>query len=200
MPPSYCSYAHPTERGHTLLELLVTLSVVAILTGMAAPALAGMVRNIQGTLALNSFVATYQLARSEAISTRASVVLCSKDADNQCGKDWHKGAIAFTDRNNNRKLDIDQDERLLTEMEPPPAGSQMAMSAALGKQYLRFMGNGMLENTAGSFVICPPGGKARDARIAIFSRNGRLRFGTDTDHDGIQEDAKGQPLSCPLPE
>ena len=155
-----------------------------------------MLRTVQSDTVMNSVVNAYQLARSTAISERKPVIFCAKADARTCGTDWTRGALVFADPNANRIQD--NNERILADVAPPPTGSQLKMKAALNKQYLRFMGNGMLENTAGSIVYCPPGGTARNARNIIFSRNGRLRFGYDMNHDGIPENAEGQPLSCPL--
>lgn len=106
-----------------------------------------------------------------------------------------KGAMVFADANNNRT--VDRDEAMLSTLPPAPKGSQLIMRASLNKQYLRYMSNGMLENTAGSWVYCPASGDARDARNLIFNRVGRLRFGDDRNRDGIPENAEGQPISCP---
>lgn len=190
--------SHTTHQtGYSLVELLVTLGIITLLTTLALPAMAALVRNTQTASLANSLIAASMLARTTAIAQRTSVVLCGK-GDNACGKDWQNGAMVFTDANNNRKLEPNEGDTLVTELDHPPAGSQLSMKAALNKQYLRFMPNGMLENTAGSLQLCPAGNDAHQARILIFNRSGRFRFGTDANHDGIQEDANRQPLRCPL--
>jgi type IV fimbrial biogenesis protein FimT len=186
---------HPI-RGYTLTELLCSLSILTLLASLALPAFSRVLRDTQSTTAINTFVSVYQLARSTAINNRAVVVMCPTTDNKRCSSDWLTGAMAFTDPNNNRE--IDDDERVIATMDVPVPGSQIKMAAALNKQYLRFMDNGMLENTAGSIVYCPPNGKDMDARVIIFTRNGRLRFGTDKNKDGIREDAAGTNLHCPL--
>jgi len=181
--------------GYTLIELLITLSIMSILISFALPGFASMLRAVQGDTVMNSVANAYQLARSTAITERKPVVLCAKADARTCGADWTRGALVFVDPNNNRIQD--DGERAMADIAPPPTGSHLSMKAALGKQYLRFMDNGMLENTAGSMLYCPPNGTARDARNIIFTRNGRLRFGSDANHDGIRENAEGQPLDCP---
>lgn len=181
--------------GYTLIELLITLSIMSILLSFALPGFASMLRTVQGDTVMNSVVNAYQLARSTAISERKPVIFCAKANARTCGTDWTRGALVFVDPNNNRIQD--DGERAMADIASPPTGSHLSMKAALGKQYLRFMDNGMLENTAGSMVYCPPNGTARDARNIIFTRNGRLRFGSDVDHDGVRENAEGKPLDCP---
>lgn len=182
--------------GYTLPELLVTLGISTLLLSLALPAFSSLTRRVQAETTLLAIANAWQLARNAAISYREPVVMCPINADSACGTDWTRGALVFSDPNHNRRLD--DDERLLTTVPAPPEGSQLVMKAALGKQYLRVMSNGMLENTAGSLIYCPANGSPREARNLIFTRNGRMRFGDDRNRDGIPENAEGQPLSCPL--
>lgn len=186
--------ASPVRYGYTLLEMLITLSISAILLSLAVPAFAGVIRQLQSDTMINTLAGHFQLARSTAITQRHPVVFCARASDIACGSDWSRGALVFADPNNNRKLD--GDERLLAFMPATPEGSKLSIKAALNKSYLRFMNNGMLENTAGSLVYCPAAGNDRHARNLIFTTNGKIRFGEDKNRDGIRENADGQPLSC----
>lgn len=184
-----------TGRGYTTPEMIIVLATLVIMASIALPSFASVLRKAQSQTVIHNLASTYQYARSAAISYRQPVVFCPRASDSTCGSDWLQGGIVFMDPDNNRIRS--ERERLLAIFEPPPAGSSLQIRAALNKRYLRFMSNGMLENTAGSFVYCPPGARDRDARTLIFTRNGRLRTGTDMNSDGILENAEGQPLSCP---
>lgn len=183
------------HSGFTLLELIMSLALIVILAGLVVPGFAGLVRRTQTEIFLYELVNAFQLARSAAISQRSPVVFCANENDSACGPDWSDGAFVFTDANKNRK--VDGDDRVFAHVAPPPVGSRVIMKAALGKTYLQVMPTGLLENTAGSLVICPPGANPREARNVIFNRTGRMRFGEDRNRDGIRENAEGQPLSCP---
>jgi type IV fimbrial biogenesis protein FimT len=182
-------------RGYTLLELLIATTVLLILLSLALPSFSSVMRRTQGDALMYSLINHAQLARSTAISRRQPVVFCASADTQTCSGDWNKGAIVFADANNNRQ--VDDDETVLSTLPPTPQGSRLIMRAALNKQYLRFMSNGMLENTAGSWIFCPANSTAHEARNLIFSRNGRLRFGYDRNRDCILENAEGQPISCP---
>lgn len=183
------------QRGYTLLELLFTLTVLLILSTLALPSFSSMLRRTQGETLMYSLISAAQLARSSAVMRSESVVFCASSNQLSCGNDWTKGAMVFADPNNNRQLD--RNESLLSTLPATPKGSSLVMRAALNKQYLRYMSNGLLENTAGSFVYCPANAMERDARNLIFNRTGRLRFGYDQNRDGIPENAEGQPVRCP---
>jgi type IV fimbrial biogenesis protein FimT len=184
------------QRAYTLIELLITLCIAVILTSLAAPSFASLMRSTQSATVINSLASGFQLARTSAITYSQPVVFCARQTDTACGTDWNNGSLVFTDKNNNNQLDIE--ERALANIPATPTGSKIKISTFGNRKYLRFNAMGFLENyTAGNIVFCPPGGTARDARNLIFTRMGRLRFGTDINSDGIRENAEGQPLSCP---
>lgn len=64
------------QEGVTLIELLVTLSVVAIIVAVGAPALRDFFAMNQMSAAVNDLVTSLHLARSEAIKREAPATLC----------------------------------------------------------------------------------------------------------------------------
>jgi type IV fimbrial biogenesis protein FimT len=90
------------NRGFTLIELLVTLTVAAILMSVAIPAFNNFVRNDRDIGQVNSLVASFNYARSEAVK-RASptgVTVCpSPDAANCGGTAWNGGWIVIDPAN-----------------------------------------------------------------------------------------------------
>lgn len=65
-----------SQVGFTLVELMVTVAIVAIIAMMAAPSFQEMLRRSRLTTAGNELVAAMQTARVSAISRRASVSVC----------------------------------------------------------------------------------------------------------------------------
>ncbi|MDP3813571.1 GspH/FimT family pseudopilin [Pseudomonas sp.] len=57
-----------SQKGFTLIELMVTLAVMAILLGIAAPSFSQMLRDNRAASELNVFVSMFNFARSEAAS------------------------------------------------------------------------------------------------------------------------------------
>ena len=64
------------SRGVSLLELMMSLSILAILGGLAAPAFSGMWLDAKRTTAVNTFVHSVFLARSTAVQTGQTVTIC----------------------------------------------------------------------------------------------------------------------------
>lgn len=68
-------------KGFTLVELMVVVALVAITAAIAIPNFANLIRNNQVQGKADELVALLQYARSEAVTTRRSVVVEAKPAD-----------------------------------------------------------------------------------------------------------------------
>ncbi|HPQ94000.1 MAG: GspH/FimT family pseudopilin [Thiothrix sp.] len=97
------------QAGLTLVELLVTVAVAAVIASMAMPGLQAMIENNRVRTVTNSFVSSLYLARSEAAKRRYLVVVCASDAfGTACDTSadgYTNGWLVFTDYNDNKQLD-----------------------------------------------------------------------------------------------
>ncbi len=95
-------------RGMTLIELLVTMAVAAILMGLAAPSFLRTVRSNQMSTAVNTFLSDLRYARSESVKRGGRVVMCRTDSPETVppacaadagttGKGWATGWFIFHD-------------------------------------------------------------------------------------------------------
>lgn len=82
-------------RGFTLIELMVTVSVAAVLLAVAAPSFNSVVINNRLSGYANSWVASAQLARSEAIKRNSPVTLCRSANGSTCAASgtWDQGWV-----------------------------------------------------------------------------------------------------------
>jgi len=74
------------KRGFTLIELMTTVAIVAVLLAIAVPSFRGLIERNQVTVAANSLLASIHAARTGAINQSANVLL-----DDGADGDWSTG-------------------------------------------------------------------------------------------------------------
>ena len=90
------------SRGFTLVELLITIAIAAILLSAGVPALSDFIRNNRLQSAAAGIAADLTAARTEAARTYLNVVVCASTAGTACdGTDWNTGRIVYADANGN---------------------------------------------------------------------------------------------------
>lgn len=97
--------------GFTLIELMVTLAVAAILLSTAAPSFVMLIANNRAASAANDVLASLHFARSEAVKRAADVSLCPSSDGAGCidGTSWADGWILFVDTNGNQSRDAGEE-------------------------------------------------------------------------------------------
>lgn len=87
-------------KGFTLLELMVTISIAAILLAIGLPSFQATLRSNQVATTTNELLASISLARSEAIRGTRSAGVCASSDGASCGADWNAGWLVWADVGN----------------------------------------------------------------------------------------------------
>ena len=169
-------------RGFSLLELIVTLAIGAVLLGLALPSLGTFVGGSRTSAAVNDLVFALQTARSEAIKRAAPVVLCksatSLEEDARCGGgNYADGWIVYADADGDGLRDpADPAEELVLQGEPLHAAFTLTPDATFAERVL-FTGTGTSASPGG----IPLSGRLRlsrsdspEIRDVIVAANGRV--------------------------
>lgn len=93
------------HAGLTLIEILITLAILAILFGIMPPLMSGWVAKIQTQATVRSLSHHLHWARVEAIARFSRVGVCPLDPSNlaHCGDSYSQGWLIFEDVNRNRR-------------------------------------------------------------------------------------------------
>lgn len=83
------------NRGFTLIELMVTIAVLAVVIAIAAPSFTSVIQSNRTTALHHEILGALQLARSEAVKRRTEVIVCRSEDQEDCanGTDWTVGWI-----------------------------------------------------------------------------------------------------------
>jgi type IV fimbrial biogenesis protein FimT len=162
------------QAGFTLIELMVTFAVVAVMLTLAAPSFVTFQRNSELTTTANSFAAALSAARAEAMKRQLNALIRPRNGD-----DWAQGWVVFVDGDWDFLGTSSSDIQVSTQG-PIPSRIVINYNGAptdATSHYLMFNGAGFLRNTDGSF------GSSRsielksgtESRFVIVNPAGRMR-------------------------
>ena len=172
-------------RGFTLIELMVTLTVLAIVLSLAAPSFASLLASNRMSTQTNEFIVALNLARSEAVRRGLPVTLLSIDNDN-----YSKGWTVFPDKNGNGAAAsaTDADDGLpirensafggkVTVKRQTCTGSPCtyADSTDADRMYMVFSARGAISATSTAyFKICDPSNTSVKGRLVQVGVVGKI--------------------------
>ncbi|MGE8363049.1 GspH/FimT family pseudopilin [Pseudomonas sp.] len=84
-----------SNKGFTLIELMVVLALITIIALIAAPGYQGLMSGNRMISVSNNLMGALQLARSEAVTRNQSVSVCSSSNQTSCGGSWADGGIVL---------------------------------------------------------------------------------------------------------
>jgi len=194
------------SHGLTLIELMVTLAVFAIITALAFPGFRLYQQNSNRVSQINGLVSTFNLARSEAVKRSQQVIVCASADQANCSNsiDWTTGWIAVIDSDNSNAQD---GAEAAFYAHGRLSGANLILGdvavAAAGTTQIIFSNTGA-SNIAATFMRCDDrintDGDSRHARAVILTTSGRTRLSQDTNGDNIYEGTvNGVNLDCTVP-
>jgi type IV fimbrial biogenesis protein FimT len=171
--------------GLTAIELLVALTILAVLATIGLPSFHHVLMEIRLKNAVSDFHSVLQLARSEAIMRNRFVVVCPSSDGESCAQhtNWHAGGILFVSADTGSESAA-PDALLRTYSSP---GSDITATTNHRRRVV-YRPNGLASGYNATFTFCDPRGDAH-ARALVLANSGRVRF-SRTQPDG-------GPLSCP---
>ena len=106
---SNCRANADRMRGFTMIQLMIALTIVAILTGVAIPSYKYITNTSRIAGEINNLLGDMQYARFQAIKQGQTITICSSTTGTSCtgvsGTTWNTGWIVFDDANGNGTVD-----------------------------------------------------------------------------------------------
>lgn len=162
--------------GFTLIELMVTLAVLAVIIAITTPLFAGVINSNRLTSNANELVAALQIARTESIRNNARAVLCESDNGSSCtGNAAWRGWIVSVDSNRNGIVESSE----ILKVGRVEAPTQMLPSSNITNSRVVFRADGMAYDGNNNLLqavirvclpVTNPPINVRDLNIAAGSR------------------------------
>jgi type IV fimbrial biogenesis protein FimT len=194
--------ARTRTRAFTLLELLATIAIAAIVLTVVVPGFTTVVQNNRLVAAHNDLVSALHLARGEAIARMEPATVCRSNSGTACdGTEWEDGWIVFHDEDRDGIVDAGDDTIVRGW---PALPMTLTLRSNMGGR-VTFNEQGAALN-AGTLTVCDIRDESSDAdarekhaSAIILSPAGRIRNAIDTDSspDGIVDNGSDNNVSCP---
>lgn len=171
------------SKAFTLLELMVTVAIAAIVMTMGVPGFSHVVKNSRLTTDANALIASFNFARSEAVKRQREIFVRRKGSTSE---NWDGGWDIFIDENSNQTFNDGTDELLKTF----PSSKNTVRSGEIYDDWISFLPSGVIDSSGttdgdDSFRICSTAGDTDNSRKITINRVGRSRA------------SEGDVASCP---
>jgi type IV fimbrial biogenesis protein FimT len=159
------------SRGVTLIEMIVAMSVVAILTALAVPAFQALSKRSRVDATLHLLTSHLASARIAAITHNVPVVICPSRGDGMCRQDsdWSDHWLSFRDPDGNRQPDEVID---LYRNDPAPRNPRLRIFSTAGRRQLRYLPTGYSSGSNLTLRVCYDG---EVSGLVVVNNAGRVR-------------------------
>jgi len=156
------------QQGFTLVELMITLAIAAIILTFAIPGFVNLIKDNRQSTQINGLLNALSIARSESIKLNRPVTVCqSSDGAGCTNAGWDSGWIVFSDLNT--RGSVDGNDQVLQVF-----GSLSGQTTVVSANFANFItyDSDGTSNNNGEFIMCDDRGAA-SAKALCVTATGR---------------------------
>lgn len=170
------------NKGFTLVELIVTVCVLAIIVTIAAPAIRTQLARMEAKRIQSQLENSLALAKAESYIRRQNVIVCLSDTGGRCHRDSDKTLLLFIDKNDNNHFDAQVDS-LVVQQSLNPKYSKLSLRVGSRRHYTKFWGDsGKPRGHFGHIKYCPIVAYNQAMYLISFNQGGIVKQKLNEDH------------------
>ena len=155
------------SKGFTLVELMVTIAIAALLLSIGVPSFTSMYEATRSANEIQKINDLFAFARNQAVNYGSTVTVCPYAAS-PCGNDWSKGFSVYIEKNGSKKV--------LKVIDGFNSKDTISLTGPTDKT-VNFTSDGLV-STETSIIYCPSGESDGSKSIKI-STSGLIKEGSD---------------------
>ena len=160
------------NSGFTLLELIVTVALIAIVTAIAVPGMRAFSQNDRLITNINTLIGHLAYARSEAVKRSQQVSICVSNNTTGCtGGNWQDGWIVYIDADGNNSHSAGEEILRVNQAFAVTNTVTTTIGNQITYDYRGFASAG----AGGSLLLCD-GRSGPYGKTVNISATGRVRF------------------------
>ncbi|GAA6205896.1 GspH/FimT family pseudopilin [Thalassotalea sp. SU-HH00458] len=184
--------------GFTLIEVLVALAVLISLVAIGVPSLMEYTVKLKVDNEISHLYRLLLSARNAAINTGKFTTVCPLNDNNHCTNDWAQPIYVFTDSNDNKRFEPNNDEHII--VMKSAIDEQDKLQYGKNRIGVTYASTGYLSGWGqnGTFKYCPKN-HANSSRAIIVATSGRLykSYQSQTGkHQGKDKNRSGKIILC----
>jgi type IV fimbrial biogenesis protein FimT len=183
------------RKGFTLIELIVSSSVIMIMISIGVPALKAFLVELRVDKEISTLCRLLLITRNSAINENKTVTLCPLNNANTCENQWQNDLSVFIDANNNKIYEPASGERLISIKQSIFDGDILQYGNT--RNGLTYAATGHLSGWGqnATFKYCPKG-YAEKSRGIVVSVSGRIYPSSDDNAAQRDTNRNGISITC----